>query len=215
MTRRNVQRAAQRNAARRVAERAADLPGDEHAPTPFVTREAEAPQRTKQPHPIYPDRWADGTVRPGFSGPALKTGRYCKDPTKLPVEMQDAVGDLSSFRAGIVSDRGGASELATIDAGYVDRLVEAEGLVRLLGHDLRVRGVFSVRGRVRSAFNAYMAAVDRWDKIAKVLGLGRRQRDIGTMTAREYQEHFEHEGGVNDHDSPHDQNGETDQNDET
>jgi hypothetical protein len=186
---RPVQRRVQRTARSAVVSAPETEPPNGPDQRPFPTSEAEAPER--QPHPLYPDRWADGTQRPGFPGPALKDGRYSADPSKLPASMQEAIGDIEAFRVGLESDQGGADEIETIRRGYVHRLTEAETLVRLLGHDLRVNGVFTVKRRVRSTVGVYLSAVDRWDKLAQRLGMGRRQRDLSTMTASEYRDYID------------------------
>lgn len=98
----------------------------------------------------------------------------------LPVDLRD---DLAVFRSGVETDQGGVSELTTIGAGYVRRLVEVEAVVRLLGADLQARGLFTKRGRVRSTYNAFLLAVDRWDRLAQRLGLERRQKPVDPLDA--------------------------------
>lgn len=98
----------------------------------------------------------------------------------LPQELRD---DVAVFRSGVETDQGGESELTTIGAGYVRRLSEVEAIVRLLGADLQQRGLFTKRGRVRSTYNAFLLAVDRWDRLAQRLGLERKQRPIDPLDA--------------------------------
>jgi hypothetical protein len=89
--------------------------------------------------------------------------------------------ELADFRAGVEADQGGASELTTIGAGYVRRLVEVEGVLRLLMADFQQRGFLTHRGNVRSTYNAFMLAIDRWDRLAQRLGIDRRARPVPSL----------------------------------
>lgn len=123
---------------------------------------------------------------------ALKHGAYAEQERP---ELAAIVGNLDEFRAALTSDQGGESDLTTIRQGYVQRLVEAEALCRLLGADLRTRGIFTHRGRVRSTFGAFLAAVERWDRLAQRLGMERRQRDVGGDELQRYLEQAETASG--------------------
>jgi hypothetical protein len=98
----------------------------------------------------------------------------------LPAELRD---ELAAFQDGVEADQGGASELSTIGAGYTRRLTEVEAIVRLLGADLQARGIFTAKGRVRSSYNAFLLALDRWDRIAQRLGLERKSRPVNPLDA--------------------------------
>jgi len=56
----------------------------------------------------------------------------------------------------------------------------------------------------REATATFMSAIDRQLKIIGLLGHQRRQRDVSTMSAREYQDHIEHGGTDDAHASPTD-----------
>jgi hypothetical protein len=99
----------------------------------------------------------------------------------LSAELRD---DLAAFRAGVEADQGGADELTTIASGYIRRLGELEAICNLLGADLQARGLFTRRGRVRSTYMAFMAAVDRWDRLATRLGMARRPRPVVPINER-------------------------------
>jgi hypothetical protein len=150
----------------------------------------------KQPHPIHPDRWADGTVRPG-NETALKHGaRRFEQRGVLPADLKVSVDE---FREGLISDQGGVEALTTLQAGYVRRLTEIEVLVRLLQNDLVARGAFTQRGRVRNTFTKFLETVDRWDRLAQRVGVDRKARPV--PTPHEYWAHrardtAETEGGA-------------------
>lgn len=93
----------------------------------------------------------------------------------MPPELRQHLDD---FRTGLANDQGGPESLSTVAAGYVSRLVEVEAVACLLGEDLQRRGLFTTRGRVRSTFTAYLAALDRWDRLAQRLGMTRKARDL-------------------------------------
>src|SRR6185295_11019879 len=90
-----------------------------------------------------------------------------------PSELLERLGDLDAFRTALETDQGGREELATIRAGYVQRLTEAEALCRLLGADLLTRGILTKKGRTRSTFAAFLQAVAMWDRLAQRLGMER------------------------------------------
>lgn len=88
---------------------------------------------------------------------------------------------LEAFRAGLVADQGGCSELTTIGAGYVRRLCDVEAICALMAADLAARGILTQRGRVRSTYAAFLQVIDRWDRLAQRLGIGRRERRIPSL----------------------------------
>src|SRR5437867_13238693 len=100
----------------------------------------------KQPHPIYSDRWADGTVRARFPGPALTHGQHAYQHRGLPEDLRLSIEDS---RRGVIADQGGADALTTLQAGYIARLCDVDVAIRLLQNDLIQRGMFTGRGRVR------------------------------------------------------------------
>ena len=96
----------------------------------------------------------------------------------LPVELREQV---TAFREALEADQGGTGELTTLGAGYVRRLAEIEALCGLLGADLMTRGFFTERGHVRSTFNAFLLAVDRWDRLAQRIGVGRKAKHVNPI----------------------------------
>ena len=111
----------------------------------------------------------------------LKAGvRRYETKGTLPDELR---AQVDAFGAGLVADQGGASEVTTIGGGYVRKLRHLEGYCELLAADLKKHGITTKRGSVRSAFTAYLAAIDRWDRIAQRLGMARRAKPVQDVDA--------------------------------
>lgn len=90
---------------------------------------------------------------------------------------------VEQFREAVIADRGGASELSTLEAAYIRRLSEVEAVARLLASDLASRGLTTAKGRVRSTFSKWLLAVDRWDRLAQRIGTDRKARGL-SLTQR-------------------------------
>jgi hypothetical protein len=118
-----------------------------------------------------------GHPRPGHPGPALRHGRYAQRD-HLPARVQDAIADLATFEANVISDLGGASELSSIEVGHVRRLCELEAACRILALDIASRGLLTTTGRIRPTLAEFRSTVREWRGVASALGLKRRARDV-------------------------------------
>lgn len=119
-------------------------------------------------------RCARGHQLSGVDGLAFRNGvRRFETTGKLPDPLRQSV---DGFREAVIADRGGASELTTLEAAYCRRLGETEAVVRLLASDLATRGLFTARGRVRNTFQRWTEAVSQWDKLAQRVGVERRAK---------------------------------------
>ena len=105
---------------------------------------------------------------------ARQTGIYAQ---RQPADLRERV---DTFTAGVLSDLGGASELSTLERAYVGRLAEVEIVLRLLAHDIAERGLLTPSGGVRRVHDAFLSAVDRWDRLAQRLGVARRARRVAS-----------------------------------
>jgi hypothetical protein len=85
---------------------------------------------------------------------------------------------VEEFREAVIADRGGPSELSTLEAAYIRRLSEVETVARLLAADLASRGLTTPRGRVRGTFSRWLECLDRWDRLAQRVGTDRRSRAL-------------------------------------
>jgi ribosomal protein L40E len=104
----------------------------------------------------------------------------------LSPEYHARLGHLDGFKAGVLADQGGEQGTTVICRSYIDKLTAVEGQFRLLFADVMTVGIFTRRGRMRGTFTALMQTIDRWDRLAQRLGMARKQRDLATLTAAEY-----------------------------
>jgi len=134
-----------------------------------------AVEREKEPHPTDPQRWADGTLRPGNQN-ATKHGIYS-------AARRDGFErlDIPAFYNGLLSDLG--DEPSTVQRAYLDNLRDLEITRRMLIGFLSREGIFTKRGRVRSAYDKLLATVVVWDRIAQRIGVERRARHIDPLDA--------------------------------
>ncbi len=132
------------------------------------------------PHATNPHMCAGGHFLRGNAA-ALKDGvRRYETKGTLPDVLRQTVEE---FREAVIADRGGVSELSTLEAAYIRRLSEVETVARLLAADLATRGLTTPRGRVRGTFSRWLESLDRWDRLAQRVGTGRRSR---TVSLRDY-----------------------------
>lgn len=107
----------------------------------------------------------------GNPGP-VTTGLYrVVQPTDVQAEAED-------FIAGVIADRGGQDALSTIERGYVGNLATVATMLRLLTDDISARGMFTRGGTPRRSYTAYLAGVDRYDRLAQRIGVERRARRL-------------------------------------
>ena len=86
---------------------------------------------------------------------------------------------LIAFRREIAEDLGGEVNLSRVQLGLVDNLADLEA-ARLLLLDFVLRqGTDTKRGR--QALNDHGSTVDRWGRVAKMLGLRREARPAQTL----------------------------------
>lgn len=120
---------------------------------------------------------AKGHALPG-NRLAFKTGVRSfenRGPAALPDMLRLSVEE---FREAVITDRGGALELSTLEAAYIRRLGEVETVARLLASDLASHGLTTSRGRVRGTFSRWLECLDRWDRLAQRVGTDRRARAV-------------------------------------
>jgi hypothetical protein len=85
---------------------------------------------------------------------------------------------IDEFRAGVVADRGGLSNLTTVEVALIRRLGELEAVCRLLAGDIAARGAFTPRGRIRHVYRMWLETLDRFDKYCARVGSDRRARSV-------------------------------------
>lgn len=82
---------------------------------------------------------------------------------------------------GIVSDLGGVDEMTTLEKGLAGRLRDVDILLGLNKRVLIVEGTASPTGR--KAHERYLACLDRYVRIAGMLGLTRRPKQATSLSA--------------------------------
>jgi hypothetical protein len=121
---------------------------------------------------------ANGHFIAGNAARRLHGVRAFETTGRLPDVLRQTVEE---FRESVIADRGGSSELSTLEAAYVRRLSEAETVARLLAADLAARGLFTPKGRVRNTFQRWSEAVGLWDRLAQRVGVDRRSRPVPSL----------------------------------
>jgi hypothetical protein len=122
---------------------------------------------------------ANGHFIPGNAARRLHGVRAFETTGRVPDVLRQAVEE---FRESVIADRGGRSELSTLESAYCRRLSEAGTVARLLAADLAARGLFTPRGRVRNTFQRWTEAVALWDRLAQRVGVDRRARPVPSLS---------------------------------
>ena len=141
--------------------------------TPF----GELPAVGKTPHPVHVDRFADGTTRPGFPGPALRDGRRSElVRAGIRADGADMRAVLNERTSAIVADRGG--DVGEVMTQTIRRFVETTAISEHLLDNILAFGPLTGKGRQRAAVTAYLACVDRLTRLATIIGVERKPRVV-------------------------------------
>ena len=143
-----------------------------------ATTPAVCPCGATERHAVDAERCVRGHVLVGNQTRRVHGVRAFETSGRLPDVVRQTVEE---FRESVITDRGGPSELSTLEAAYVRRLSEAETVARLLAADLAGRGLFTPRGRVRNTFQRWTEAVALWDRLAQRVGTDRRARSVASL----------------------------------
>jgi len=119
---------------------------------------------------------------------AMKPGSSRQEP---PPDLRQNADELI---AGILVDLGGVDELSTLEKETVRMLADVQISARLLMNEMATNGLFTPGRNVRQVYDKWLQAVDRFDRLSQRLGLGRRARSVGQMSASEYLETTRTEG---------------------
>jgi hypothetical protein len=138
---------------------------------------------------------ACGTTERHVSNPDMcRNGHFVRDNTARRThgvrafETTGRVPDLlrqtvEQFRESVIADRGGVSELSTLELGYIQHLSNMETVARLLASDLASRGLMTAKGRVRGTLLKWLEVVGTWDRLAQRIGTDRRPRGVASLSA--------------------------------
>src|SRR2546430_1202806 len=88
--------------------------------------------------------------------------------------------------AGILADMGDLCELSTLEKQTIRQLATVETLATLAWADVEARGALTPRGRRRSSVDLYLKSIERFERLAKVIGLKRRQKRVADTTIENY-----------------------------
>ncbi|MGE0363251.1 MAG: hypothetical protein AB7H93_13325 [Vicinamibacterales bacterium] len=140
------------------------------------------PVSEPSPEPPRSSRTANGTFAPGNSS-ALRHGLYSRQVREaLLPEQAEVRAALAEQRKAIEDDLGGADALSQMTRDLIGRYVELRLVGDFLAHQLATVGPLTGKGRTRAATSAWLAVVDRQNKLALTLGLERRTKRIPTLT---------------------------------
>ena len=135
-------------------------------------------RRTRRPPAVSrPSRVTDASH--GADGRFVSGNQVARQSGIFAMHHPPALREAAdAFALGVVADLGGEAELSTLERAYVTRLRDLEITQRVLAADLATRGVVTPAGGVRRPFAAYLAALDRFDRLAQRLGVRRRARTV-------------------------------------
>lgn len=115
----------------------------------------------------------DENGRPLEVGGATTHGAHAQALLESPA----AVLAAQDLRERLERDRGGADALSEVKRLAVGHLAEAELVLSHLGNDIARKGLMTPGGRMRPAFGAWCQALDRWQRLAGLVGLERVTKD--------------------------------------
>jgi hypothetical protein len=107
---------------------------------------------------------------------ARKSGLYSRQPP--PADLRQRVDEL---RAGVIADRGGESELSTLEHAYIEKLGDIDVTIRLLTSDIAANGLLTPGGKVRHVYDKLLAGLAAFDRYAGRIGLERRAKHVPSL----------------------------------
>lgn len=126
---------------------------------------------SKQPHPLYPNRWADGTQRSNTVSLNRKYPRVERDDAAVAIVIAQTVDSIAR-------DRGGRENLTTLQQRAIDHVVECDLLLQAWREYFREQRPYTRQGRMRTGYTAYLSTLDRWMRLAQLVGLDRREKNV-------------------------------------
>jgi len=80
--------------------------------------------------------------------------------------------------AAITRDLGGDDQLTAVKRSMVRELARVEVILASLGDELLERGVMTGKGKTRAAATLYLKTLDRFEKVARLIGLEGRTKQV-------------------------------------
>ena len=141
--------------------------------------DAAAPEPSPESAPT--GRTSRGTFAPG-NAHALRHGLYSRQMREaLLPEQAEARAVLAEQRKAIEDDLGGNEALSALTRDLIGRYVELRLVADFLGHQLATVGPLTGKGRQRAALTAYLAVIDRLNRLALSLGLERKAKRVPSL----------------------------------
>jgi hypothetical protein len=109
----------------------------------------------------------------GCPGPRLLTGQH-----SALVRSGSATGRQDELAAARTELRGELGDVGVVKGSLADAFVELAAVRDYLGGRLAAEGPLTAKGRTRALLSAYLLVVDRQVRLAQVLGVERRGRDL-------------------------------------
>ena len=107
-----------------------------------------------------------------------------------PPELLEVV---DGFETELLSDLGGARVLSTLERSCVANLRALKMTLMLLAADIETRGLVTPHGGVRRSYAAFLAGVDRFDRLSQRLGMKRRTKRVPSAHELLQQPHTQEE----------------------
>ena len=133
-----------------------------------IAEKTDAAQSFRQNVPTHDDR-GKFAVR---NQAARQHGTFA---VRQPPELLEVV---DGFETELLSDLGGAPVLSTLERSCVANLRAIKMTLMLLAADIETRGLVTPHGGVRRSYNAFLAGVDRFDRLSQRLGMKRRAKRV-------------------------------------
>jgi hypothetical protein len=151
------------------------------------------PETAPDPVPLSAETGTDGRdrfgrfVRSNAIGPRFTEGNAARLVHGLRSRdyrtrvLSEARAALAEKRTSIEADLGGADALSTVRRDAVERLLEADVMLQSVANGLLAKGLFTPRGKTRAAFGAFLQLLDRWQRLAVLVGLERRSKRVASL----------------------------------
>jgi hypothetical protein len=107
---------------------------------------------------------------------ARTSGVYARE---LPPDLRERIEEL---RANITSDRGGDTELSTLDRWYIQKLCRLDAVIQLIEHEADTRGWFTRSGRPRALLDKLQSLLLTADRFAQRVGQKRQPKHINPVS---------------------------------
>jgi hypothetical protein len=114
-----------------------------------------------------------GQFMAGHPGPRLTTGEHSR-----LVRAGVVTGDIAVLAAARTELREELGNVGVIKGSLADAYVELDAVRNYLGGRLAREGPLTTKGRQRALLTAYLGVVDRQVRLAQVLGVERRVKDV-------------------------------------